>query len=176
MKKLACCLVVAVIAAAPAYSTCALTDISPTALACATVSGNALGGDNAKIQAQINALAALGFTWDGDWQAIIDNGMKLSNLNGDTTLDFGVTLMGISFVGIHFGGGRGGGETDFYKFDAGTGLETITLNRPSSSGAVLYDTETSTPVPEPVSWALMLGGFGAIGGLMRARRREVSFG
>jgi len=26
-------------------------------------------------------------------------------------------------------------------------------------------------VPEPASWAMMLGGFGAVGGAMRARRR-----
>jgi hypothetical protein len=175
MKKLACCLAVATIVAAPAYSTCALTDISPTALQCVTVTGNVLGGSDSKIQSQIDALASLGFSWDGDWQAIIDDGMKLSNLNGATILDFGVTLNGISFLGVHYGA-QGGGETDFYKFDAGTGLQTITLNRGSSSGAVLYDTGTSTPVPEPVSWALMLGGFGAIGGVMRVRRREVSFG
>jgi len=32
-------------------------------------------------------------------------------------------------------------------------------------------------LPEPASWAMMLGGFGAIGGAMRARRRvAVSFG
>jgi hypothetical protein len=31
-------------------------------------------------------------------------------------------------------------------------------------------------VPEPASWALMLGGFGAIGGAMRSRRKSaVSF-
>ena len=31
-------------------------------------------------------------------------------------------------------------------------------------------------VPEPASWAMMLGGFGAIGGAMRARRKAaVSF-
>ena len=31
-------------------------------------------------------------------------------------------------------------------------------------------------VPESASWALMLCGFGAVGGAMRARRRAVSFG
>ena len=32
-------------------------------------------------------------------------------------------------------------------------------------------------VPEPASWAMMLGGFGVIGGAMRSRRRSaVSFG
>jgi len=31
-------------------------------------------------------------------------------------------------------------------------------------------------VPEPASWALMLGGFGLVGGAMRSRRRQaVSF-
>lgn len=33
------------------------------------------------------------------------------------------------------------------------------------------------PVPEPASWAMMLGGFGIVGGAMRARRKTaVSFG
>jgi len=36
----------------------------------------------------------------------------------------------------------------------------------------------ATPAPEPASWAMMLGGFGLIGGAMRMRRRNVavSFG
>lgn len=35
----------------------------------------------------------------------------------------------------------------------------------------------SPPAPEPASWAMMLAGFGAIGGAMRARRKTaVSFG
>ena len=46
------------------------------------------------------------------------------------------------------------------------------------TSSVFHYTTTDDPaaVPEPASWGLMLGGFGAIGGLMRARRREVSFG
>jgi hypothetical protein len=36
---------------------------------------------------------------------------------------------------------------------------------------------TPPPLPEPASWAMMLGGFGAIGGAMRSRRRRaVSIG
>lgn len=31
-------------------------------------------------------------------------------------------------------------------------------------------------VPEPASWALMLGGFGLVGGTLRARRRTIAFG
>jgi hypothetical protein len=38
------------------------------------------------------------------------------------------------------------------------------------SGTINYNLNAS-PAPEPASWALMLGGFGAIGGAMRARRK-----
>ena len=35
----------------------------------------------------------------------------------------------------------------------------------------------SSPAPEPASWALMLGGFGLVGGAMRSRRKSaVAFG
>jgi len=43
-----------------------------------------------------------------------------------------------------------------------------------SSFAVL-DAVTTTPAPEPASWAMMLGGFGMIGGALRARSRKFSF-
>ncbi|HWI84784.1 MAG TPA: PEPxxWA-CTERM sorting domain-containing protein [Sphingomonas sp.] len=42
----------------------------------------------------------------------------------------------------------------------------------SSSSAF---TLTTGSVPEPASWAMMVGGFGLIGGAMRARRTNVSF-
>ena len=46
------------------------------------------------------------------------------------------------------------------------------------TSSVFHYTTTDDPaaVPEPASWALMLGGFGAIGGAMRSRRKAgVSF-
>jgi hypothetical protein len=57
----------------------------------------------------------------------------------------------------------------------------------SRSQAIAYPTETGlvnasgtfapAAVPEPASWALMLGGFGMVGGAMRSRRKvSVSFG
>ena len=183
MKMLACC-AAAMIVAAPVYATnttCAVTDITPTAEACSTAAGNVLGGSASKIAAQTAALAAIGFTWDGDWTAIENGGFKLDNLNGATTLDWGMTLYGITYIGVHFGnaggGNQTGGFTGFYRFDADGGLDTVGLNLQGSSGAVLYSTGTPPAVPEPISWALMLGGFGMIGGVMRARRNtEVSFG
>jgi len=47
---------------------------------------------------------------------------------------------------------------------------------PTDGGRVLIDV-SGTAVPEPASWALMLGGFGLVGGAMRSRKRAaVSFG
>ena len=166
--------VVACAAAAPSFATaCSLTDVSPTAIACAGgYTGNLLDSSPADVTAQQTALAALGFTWDG---TNFDNFEKLSPLNGATTIDFSTLLHGTTIVGIHVGGGKGGGQTTFYKFDAGSALDTFTIHLASSSGAVLYSTEAATsPAPEPASWALMLGGFGLIGGAMR-RRATVSF-
>jgi len=39
----------------------------------------------------------------------------------------------------------------------------------------LDNVQVSGAVPEPASWALMLGGFGVVGGAMRSRKRSVSF-
>ena len=45
---------------------------------------------------------------------------------------------------------------------------------PSSHAFTLYG--SPAPAPEPASWAMMLGGFGLVGGAMRARRKaQVSF-
>jgi hypothetical protein len=156
--------------AAPAFATaCSINDISPTAIACAGgYAGNVLDNNSGDVVTQQAALAALGFTWDG---SDFGDFPKLSPLNGATTIDFAGLLHGITFVGIHVGG-RGGGQTTFYKFDAGAALDAFSIHLASSSGAVLYSTgEEVSPTPEPASWAMMLGGFGAIGGAMRRRRR-----
>jgi hypothetical protein len=55
----------------------------------------------------------------------------------------------------------------------------MTLNFGTTShdnvGPILDNVSASGAVPEPASWALMLGGFGLVGGAMRSRRRNVSF-
>jgi hypothetical protein len=100
--------------------------------------------------------------------------------------NFTPMLYGMTVIGIHFGqspfnpgyDGQGGG-TAFYKFDAGTaGLDTVVfaanLAR-SSSGATLYmtgDGPVMNPVPEPSTYALMLGGLAALGFVARRRSRK----
>jgi len=167
--------VAASVLAAPALATaCSLTDITPTATACSGgYVGNVLDNSPPDVVTQQAALAALGFIWDG---TNFSGFPKLSGLGGATTIDFPGLLNGTTIFGIHVGG-SGGGQTTFYKFNAGTDLDAFTLNLARSSDAVLYTTGDPGSVPEPISWALMLGGFGTIGGLMRSRgKATVDFG
>lgn len=161
--------------ATPASATvCAVTDISPTALACSGFfDGNLLNSNGANITAQKAALANLGFTWDGNF----NNVEKIDSLGGSHEVDFTTLLKGISYVAFHFGNGQGGpgNATAFYKLDAGVGLDKILLAYNASSNAVLYSTSAGA-VPEPATWAMMLVGFGAIGTVARRKRNvRVSF-
>lgn len=102
-------------------------------------------------------------------------------------IDFGQTLYGETIVGVHFGniwnpsgfvlGGQGNNEnvTVFLKYDFGTtGASGIQLlNTRGYSNAALY--ATGIAVPEPGAWALLILGFGAVGGALRsARKRRIA--
>jgi len=101
-----------------------------------------------------------GTSWSGNWFSHDTvNGVGTCYVAGESGCAFGGT--GNVFVG---------GQTAPY-FQSGGALQLraneLLLAANGSSGAV----------PEPASWALMLVGFGAVGGAMRARRRAaVSFG
>jgi len=167
-------------------SACSVNDISVAALACSGFyAGNLLSGS--QTAAQIAGLAAIGVTWDGNYTALNNAGLK-QDLNGATQFDFqqifGQKVYGITVLGIHFGGGGANGVgngTAFYKFDAGAGgTDILSLNYPGSSGIALYSTghapiapphDTVPSVPEPASWMMLLTGFGLIGGLLRSSRK-----
>lgn len=160
---------IGLLSSAPSYAaSCNNGDISPIAIACVgTFAGNILNNQSGNVATQQSALATLGFTWDG---TNFGGFHYLTGLSGATEIDFAPTLSGTTYIGVHIGG-QGGGSTSFYKFTAGSALDTFTLNLPRSSGVVLYATQSVTPpVPEPASWAMMISGFGAIGGVLRARR------
>ena len=159
---------------------CSPGDISVAVLACSGFySGNLLS--NSSVAAQLTGLNAIGFDWDGDFNALVAAGQKYDG-GGATVINFTQTLYGDTVLGIHFGGGGANGVgngTAFYKFDAGTsGINAITLNYPGSSGILLYSTggatpppnETSPGVPEPASWMMMISGFGMVGYGMRRRK------
>jgi hypothetical protein len=152
-------------AAVSVVPACSNSDIAPAAQDCVGFDrGNLLNSD--KLEEQKAALKELGFDWDGV------TATKLTDLAGTKTLDFSTTLVGINFIGVHFGGGTGGPgvqSTAFYRLDAGTGLTSIALNLNASSNAVLYSV-ASAAVPEPATWAMFLMGFGAVGYSMRSRK------
>ena len=154
--------------ASAAVVACSVTDITPTAQACAGFfAGNLISSSPADVTAQTSALATLGFTWDGS--TVVET---LSGLNGSHTVDFATLLQGISYVAFHFGNGQGGpgNGTAFYRVDAGTGLDVINLAYNASSNARLYSTTPTTAVPEPATWAMMLAGMGLAGAAMRRRK------
>ena len=74
-------------------------------------------------------------------------------------------------------------NTSFNYVDYNDGLQG-SLSRTLDSGGFFNDiwyvrnhVTAGGVVPEPASWALMLGGFGLVGGAMRSRRKAaVSFG
>jgi len=184
MRIASLCAVAALGMAAPAYAVTCLpgntaavalaTDISPTALACeGRFKKNILDNSAPDVLLQQGALHDLGFDWDGTH---FSDFVKLSSIPSSThIIDFGQMMYGLTYIGFH-AGGAGGGTTSFYKFDAGAGMSSFTWVNTSdfpSSGAILYLTGKPPveSVPEPASWAMMLGGFGTIGGVLRSRRK-----
>lgn len=161
----------------PPLAGCAATDItasSATILACnGFMAGNLLNQANATTDEKI--LQALGYSgWDGK---MTDVAGSVSGLNGKQTVNFGIALTGISIIAVHYGGGKGGPgqqSTAFYVLDAAQGINQIHLGYGASSNAVLFVTglpRQITAVPEPATWATMVGGFGLLGGQMRRRAR-----
>lgn len=143
-----------------------LDDIVPNAQACAGYyDKNVLktdAGDLAKAD-EVAALNLLGLT--GTIAAL----EKINNSG-----DFDTLLNGLTWIGVHYGRGNGpvntpGGVTAFYRFDAGTNLDSFSFTNGSISGVALYSTGV---IPEPATWGLMILGIGGIGIAMRRRQRQ----
>ena len=175
---------------------CKLTDISPSASACAGwYSGNLDGGSAAMNADSASALdTLLGVTTYTAQNLTFLDDIDVSG----PTVDFSTPLYGETVVAFHVGAAKGAGgvgyeSTAFYEFNAGDlvgGLDTFTFNLPGLSNARLYSTGTYQPpvctldcsggggqqpgVPEPAAWALMILGFGGAGAMLRRRRAAVA--
>ncbi|MBB5987379.1 PEPxxWA-CTERM sorting domain-containing protein [Sphingobium lignivorans] len=183
----------AVVVAAPALaaapdpvvdcSVSGLDDITPAALACAGYySGNYLR--NPQWDDQVLILEDLGLDISGQSWSYFDDNWKFDVSGNSITFGSGgiPTISGMTWIGLHVGGGQnfptGGQGSVFYRFDAGDGLGTLTFNDYGAlSSLVIYATGGDTPaVPEPASWAMMIGGLGLAGAMLRGRSRSaVSF-
>jgi hypothetical protein len=83
--------------------------------------------------------------------------------NGDNYLGLRATLAGTDYYG--------------YAFTTDTTLRSFGFDSTPNTAFTL-NTSTAVPpaaVPEPVSWAMFIGGFGMIGATMRRRKASVSF-
>jgi|GEM_PF-995310 len=166
----------------PSSLACSASDLglaSSDGFACTNyVEGNLLNEANS--QAAATLLASLGLN---DWHVV-----EKIELGGGSAVDFSTPLFGTTWVGIHKGkAGKNGVEgTAFYKFDAGTDLDSFKYLLAGSSGAVLYSTGkppvvtppgggaagggTSNQIPEPSSLLLLAAALGAAG--LTAKRRR----
>jgi len=163
---------------------CAPGDVFPAATACrGWYAGNLNGGSPAMKADSATALnSLLGVaTFTGPTLTWLEG---LGSVSGNS-VNFATALFGPTVVSFHVGGavgeptGVGYTSTAFFLFDAGNvigGLDTIGFNRAGLSNARLYSTGRFVPpaVPEPATWAMMIVGFGLVGGAMR-RRAKVTF-
>lgn len=152
----------------PSCASIGLDDIIPGADACiGYFDKNVLksdAGSFAKAE-EVSALNQLGLL--GSQIKVLE---KINNSG-----DFKTLLNGLTYIGVHFGAGQGpvntpGGVTAFYRFNAGQNLDKFAFRDGSVSGVALYS--TGPAVPEPATWAMMLGGFGLMGAAMRRRRKS----
>lgn len=135
-----------------------------------------------------NGYAPSPFSWDGNWNALINSTNPFFVLDTDPTtanpgltngiLNFGTNLIGQTIIGAHFGNfpdSNTPNVTAFWLFNFTTptaGIQLLDPNgRPTTQGfsnAALYQ---GAAVPEPATWAMMLVGFAGVGAAMRRRRR-----
>lgn len=130
---------------------------------------------------QKEGVAFLGGTFDGNFGALFGFGSLGDDSNGARTVQFGKTFYGTTIIGMHFGNiGLADKKTDygnvsaFYRFDFGdAGASSLTfVESRGLSNLWVYSSENPPAVPEPATWALLILGFGAVGGALRASRKQ----
>ena len=87
-------------------------------------------------------------------------------------------FIGSTLLGSYAEDGTGLNNTAFsiktLNFTTGGGnLSFVASGTNDSLGGFIDSVSLQAAVPEPASWAMMLGGFGLIGGAMRSRRRSI---
>ena len=101
--------------------------------------------------------------------------------------DYTFSASSVETLGYSVTSGVGGSNAAISLYLLGTAIAdgfsatpaSVTLQLNSTGGSAFSASATfasppSLPVPEPASWAMMLGGFGVMGAVMRGSRRKVS--
>jgi hypothetical protein len=167
-------------AASASPQTCSGADISIAGATCLGFFSGNLNGNSTSWSTVNSDLSPWSVPVSGAAAAdhMLDN---LSLNNATHTINFSQMLYGDTVVGIHYGNvGFANNVTAFYRFDAGQGIDQFTTTYASLSNATLYLTsskappsqQTSISVPEPDTSAMILGGVGLLGLLVRRRKPE----
>ena len=187
MKKIALSLVAlaAALAAAPASAavdvpTCTSGPIAPPADKCAGYfSDNQFSNEKGNVALQQGAIDSLlgAGQYTVDFNALKDAGKVVSGSNVTLLNNLLANAGGQVLLGLHWGnvpGPEGNVSAFFLWNNVATGTIRLTETQGYSNAVLYRSTASVAAVPEPGTWALMLVGFGAIGGTMR-RRRPQSF-
>jgi hypothetical protein len=166
--------------AVPVLASCGSADVSVAGASCLGFFSGNLNGNKPSVNSINTDLKSWNFSLTG----AVDEKFQLSNLgvnNQTHAINFDQLLYGDTIVGIHYGnvtganGVKSNNVTAFYRFDAGTtGLDSFTTKFASLSNATLYLTgpaplAPTTPVPEPATYAMLLGGLGMMGFVARRK-------
>jgi hypothetical protein len=176
LKILAAALALAASGSAMAAGTCSNTDVLIGSTNATDCLGYYVGNlNNASDFAAVSAdiLAA----WAG--QGVTLGSGIIDQIATGSSASFGA-LAGDVVVGVHWGGGTGGGHTGFYFFNdlAATSavVDPVDTNPALDSGGLsnvaLYATGQTPPIPEPSAYALALVGFGVLGAVARRRKAK----
>lgn len=118
----------------------------------------------------------LGGSYDGDFNSLFGFASLGDGSNGARTINFGQTFYGKTIIGAHFGNiglpqDAYSNVSVFYLFDFGAaGANSLTfVEGRGLSNLYVFN---GNAVPEPATWAMLILGFGAVGGAMRTSRRR----